>query len=117
MPQVRRGQVWSVALDPATGSEQAKTRPCVVVQRDAANAASPVTIVCPLTDAKGKVGSIIRVKVPKGEGGLTKDSVVQCDQVRTVSHLRLKQLRGALELETMRSVGLGLREILDLEPR
>lgn len=114
MLRIRRGQIWSVALDPTMGSEQAKTRPCVVVQRDAANAVSPVTIVCPLTDAKGSSGSIIRVLVRKGEGGLTKDSLVQCDQVRTVSHRRLKRLSGQLEAGTMAIVSRGLVAILDL---
>ena len=114
MPQIRRGQVWSVALDPTVGSEQAKMRPCVVVQRDAANNASPGTIVCPITDAKRSMGSVIRVKVPKGEGGLIKDSVVQCDQIRTVSHLRLRELKGELERETMSLISRGLKEILDI---
>ena len=35
-PVVHRGEIWIVALDPVIGSEQAKTRPCVVVQREAA---------------------------------------------------------------------------------
>ncbi len=114
MPEIKRGQVWHVALDPTVGSEQAKTRPCVIVQRDAANAASPITIVCPLSDAQGSTGSVIAVKVTKGEGGLKKDSLVLCNQVRTVSHLRLQRFNGRLESDTMQKISRGLREILDL---
>lgn len=114
MPEMKRGQVWHVALDPTVGSEQARTRPCVVVQRDAANATSPVTIVCPLTDAQGSTGSIVAVKVARGEGGLKKDSLVLCNQVRTVSHLRLHRFSGLLESDTMQKISRGLREILDL---
>jgi mRNA interferase MazF len=114
MPEIKRGQVWHVALDPAVGSEQAKTRPCVVVQRDSANATSPVTIVCPLTDAKGSAGSVVAVKVAKGEGGLKKDSLVLCNQVRTVSHHRLQRFDGVLDARTMQTISGGLRAILDL---
>jgi len=114
VPEIKRGQVWHVALDPAIGSEQAKTRPCVIVQRDAANATSPVTIVCPLTDAQGSTGSVIAVKVAKGEAGLKKDSLVLCNQVRTVSHRRLQRFDGVLKAETMQAITRGLRVILDL---
>jgi mRNA-degrading endonuclease toxin of MazEF toxin-antitoxin module len=41
------GAVLRVELNPARGSERKKARPCVVVQRDAANAPSPTLIVCP----------------------------------------------------------------------
>lgn len=36
MSLYRRGSVVSVRLDPVVGSEQGKTRPCVVVQNDIA---------------------------------------------------------------------------------
>ena len=45
----RRGEVYSLRLDPVEGSEQRGTRSAVVVSRDAINQASPVIVVCPLT--------------------------------------------------------------------
>jgi mRNA interferase MazF len=114
LTEIKRGQVWYVALDPVVGSEQAKTRPCVVVQRDAANAASAVTIVCPITDVQSAISSVIATRVAKGEGGLKKDSLVLCNQVRTISRLRLQRLIGSLESSTMQKIGRGLGAILDL---
>ena len=46
---MRRGEVYDARLDPTEGSEQAGTRPVVIVSRDAINAASPVVIVVPCT--------------------------------------------------------------------
>jgi mRNA interferase MazF len=114
LTEIRRGQVWYVVLDPTVGSEQGKTRPCVVVQRDAANATSPVTIVCPITDVHGATASVIAVKVAKGEGTLKKESLVLCNQVRTVSRVRLQRMIGSLESSTMQKIGRGLGAILDL---
>lgn len=110
-----RGDVVRVALDPARGSELQKTRPCVVVQRDAANRGGRTTIVCPLTDAAGKRASLLLVPVPAGVGGMTKASVIVCSQVRTVDQTRILKRLGTLPAPAMDAVGAGLRAILDLE--
>lgn len=44
-----RGEVWWAELSPTLGTEQSGVRPVVVVQTDKANAASPHTIIVPLT--------------------------------------------------------------------
>lgn len=109
-----RGDVVRVALDPTRGSELRKTRPCVVVQRDAANRGGRTTIVCPLTDAQDKRASLLLVPVPSGIGGTTKDSLVVCSQVRTVDQTRIVGRVGTLPAPIMDAVGVGLRAILDL---
>lgn len=102
-----------MALDPARGSEQAKTRPAVVVQRDSANAVSPTTIVCPLVDADGDSGNVLNVLVRKGEGGTTKPSLIVCNQVRVVDRVRLSgEALGMVDEATMGLVAEGLRAIL-----
>ena len=110
----RRGEIYRVDLNPVVGSETAKVRPCVIVQRDSANASSPTTIVCPLTDAGGKTGNLLNVFVAAGDGGTTKDSLVVCNQVRVVDTRRLMHRDGALTPETMTLIARGLRAILDL---
>jgi len=114
-PDVRRGDVWIVGLEPVMGSEQAKTRPCVVLQRDAANRAGRTTIVVPLTDAKDKPVDLIRPLLRAGDGGLTKDSIALCRQVRVVDYLRLKKKLGSLSADATSAIGKGLLQILDLE--
>lgn len=111
----KRGEVWRVAFDPVRGSEQAKTRPAVIVQRDSANDTSPTTIVCPLVDARGEPGNLLNVLVQKGEGGTTKASLVVCNQVRVVDRIRLTgEALGSLNPATMNLVTQGLSAILDL---
>jgi mRNA interferase MazF len=110
----RRGEIWRVVLDPTVGSEVRKVRPCLVVQRDAANRSSPTTIVCPISDAHGRKTGLTNVPIPSAEGGLTKDSVVLCNQIRTVDSLRLRKRLGSVSAESMKSVEAGLRAILDL---
>jgi mRNA interferase MazF len=47
----RRGEVWSVALDPTLGSEIATTRPCVVLTRDVVNQHRRTVVVVPLSSS------------------------------------------------------------------
>jgi mRNA interferase MazF len=114
LSDVRRGDVWWVSLDATIGSETGKKRPCVIVQRDAANASSPTTIVCPMTDIRNRKANILNVFVTKGEGGLRKDSLVVCNQVRAIDRQRLAGRMGRINDETILAVDRGLRAILDL---
>jgi len=103
-----------VALDPVVGSERAKTRPCVIVQRDAANDAARTTVVVPITDAAGRKPSVVNPLLPNGDGGLTNDSIGLCHQVRVVDRLRLHGKIGQLRAESLARIDTGLLEILDL---
>lgn len=109
-----RGDVVRVQLDPTRGSEIRKTRPCVVVQRDAANRGGRTTIVCPLTDAAGKQASILFVPLAGGVAGTTKDSLIVCSQIRTVDKVRVVEKMGAVSQEIMDRIASGLRAVLDL---
>ncbi|HEV3156747.1 MAG TPA: type II toxin-antitoxin system PemK/MazF family toxin [Candidatus Baltobacteraceae bacterium] len=115
MASPKRGEVWLVALDPTIGSEQRKTRPCVIVQRDSANASSPTTIVCPCSDAQGRSATILSPLLNVSEGGLQKVSRVLCNQVRAIDKARLVgDPLGVLSADSMRAIEHGLRAILDL---
>lgn len=73
---ISRGEIWWADLSPTKGTEQAGVRPVLIVQMDRANAASPHTIIAPLTT---KIRSRIlksHVPVTAGEGGTTQDGVV-----------------------------------------
>jgi mRNA interferase MazF len=113
---VKRGEVYRFALDPTVGSEMQKTRPCVIVQRDLQTERSPITIVCPLTDANGRPGNVLNPAVPAGAGGTTKDSLVSCHQVRALDRRRAVGPKlGDLPPDIMVAVSRGLKAILDLD--
>ncbi len=108
-----RGDIYHFVLDPTVGSETRKTRPCVVVMNDP-RGASPVTIVCPISDANGRPGNLLNPAVAAGVGGLSKDSRVSCDHVRTLDKARTRAHLGTLPTSVMLEVDRGLRAILGL---
>ena len=111
----RRGEVYLVRLNPTEGSEQAGTRPVVVVSRDAINCYSPVIVICPLTDASHVTKLYPSdVQVVALEGGLAKDSVVLTGQVRAIAKSRLLKHLGKLRAETMEQVEDALKITLNL---
>jgi mRNA interferase MazF len=104
-----RGQIVEVDLDPVVGHEQGRLRPCVVVQNDVSNRFASTTIIVSLTDARSIADrSPIYVLAHKGEGGLKKDSLVLCDQIRTVDQERFGRFFGVLSPETMKAVDRAL---------
>ena len=112
---IERGEIYAMALDPVVGSEIAKTRPCLVVQRDSANATSTTTLICPLTSARNRKPNAFKVLVRAPEAGVDRDSLILCNQVRVVSRERLRSgPLGKISPKTMAQVDEGLRLILDL---
>lgn len=115
---MRRGEIVTVSLDPARGSEASKTRPAVIVSNDAANATATrlrrgVITVVPVTSNITRVYPF-QVLLPAGQTGLPRDSKAQAEQVRSVAveriGKRLGQLPAALvtELDQALRVHLGL---------
>ena len=110
-----RGMVLEVNLDPAIASEPKKIRPCVVIQNDIGNRYSPVSIVAVITGAENVPKRYpVDVPVAKGEGGLSKDSVVQCNLLRGVDEQRFVRTLGHLSKDTMEKVDKALRISLAL---
>jgi mRNA interferase MazF len=115
MPTWTRGDVVVVNLDPAVGSEPTKKRPCVVIQNDTGNKFSPVTIVAAITgDENVPKRYPVDVPVKQGEGGLVKNSVVQCNMLRCVDGRRVLGTLGKLSPRTMQEVDRALKISLAL---
>ncbi len=110
-----RGDVLRIDFDPAKGSEPSKLRPCVVIQNDVGNKYSPITIVAAITGAENVPRRYpVDVPVARPEGGLTKDSVVQCNLIRCVDEIRVHECTGKLSDRTMRKVDEALKISLAL---
>jgi mRNA interferase MazF len=95
---VRRGDVYTVELNPARGREIRKTRPCVIVSPDELNAALGTFIVAPLTSG----GHPYPFRVACRFAG--KDGHVVLDQIRTVDRERLGKRLGALTSPTQTKI-------------
>ena len=104
----RRGEVWW-ALDPSTGSEIFKTRPCVVITRDLINQYRRTVVVVPLSSAPSAHPPI---RVAVNCGGRAAVAVV--DQIHAIAKERLRSRIGVLVELEMDAIGEALQQILDL---
>lgn len=112
---MRRGEVYDAQLDPAEGSEQAGTRPVIVVSREAINSASSVIIGVPCTTYRpGRRIYPSQVLLRAPDGGLSADSVALCEQVRALSKGRLRRLRGTRSSRALAAIDQALLIALDL---
>ena len=110
-----RGEVYQANLDPIAGSEQGGTRPVLIVSRNALNVNAPIVIVVPLTSRENKRRLYpTHVELSAGEGGLAKDSVALCEQVRAISKNRLMKKIGQLSPQKAALVDAALSIALDL---
>ena len=100
-----RDEVWLVALDPTLGSEMQKTRPCVVVSPDEANAHLLTVIVAPMTSTIRGYPTRVPVEFQRRRGEIA------LDQIRSVDRSRLVTRLGDLHKGTATEVGLRLVEM------
>lgn len=100
----KRGEVYLVNFDPTIGSEIKKTRPALVVQNDISNEFSPITIVAAITSEYDDNLYPTEVSIKPPEGGLTNNSVVLLNQIRSVDKKRLIKRLGKLTLTSMKQV-------------
>ena len=88
---MKRYEIRWASLDPAKGSEMAKTRPVVIVSLDVLNARLSTVTVCPLTSQlHPSWRSRLSVKVR------SRDAEIAVDQIRTVSKSRIGERLGTL---------------------
>ena len=100
----RRGEVYLVNFDPTLGAEIKKTRPALILQNDIANRHSPITIVAAITSRFDESLYPTEVLIRAAEGGLTVDSVVLLNQIRSLDKQRLVRRLGVIKPATMEQV-------------
>ena len=105
---VRRGDIFYADLSPVVGSEQGGTRPVLIVQNDTGNRHSPTVIAAAITSQVGKARLPTHITVPGIEAGLSKDSVILLEQIRTLDKRRLREHMGRLSDEQMSRVDQAL---------
>ena len=105
----QRGEVYWVQLDPAVGSEIAKTRPAIVISNNIGNQYADRVIVAPISS--GSVDKIypFEVRLNAGDGGLAQVSKVLLDQIRTVDKSRLGNRIGGLTAVRMEEINRAIK--------
>lgn len=112
---VKRGDIYYADLSPVVGSEQGGVRPVVIVQNDVGNKHSPTVIAAAITSKTGKTKLPTHIEVYADKYGLSRDSVILLEQMRTIDKTRLREKMGHLEEDLMTRVNEAINVSLGLE--
>lgn len=105
---IKRGDIYYADLSPVIGSEQGGIRPVLIVQNDVGNRYSPTVIAAAITSQRAKTSLPTHIALTAQECGLSKDSIILLEQVRTIDKKRLKEHMGTLNEYSMSQVDRAL---------
>ena len=108
MDDIRRGDLYYADLSPVVGSEQGGVRPVLIVQNDIGNKYSPTVIAAAITSQINKAKMPTHIEIDAKEYGLTKDSVILLEQIRTIDKKRLKEKIGKADQLLIKKVNEAL---------
>jgi mRNA interferase MazF len=114
---IERWAVWLANLDPNFGTEAGKMRPVLVIQTDLLNATHFSTAVLPITTNVTVNAQILRFNLGAilPETGLSQNSDVLIDQIRTIDNKRLKRKLGQIkDIGARQAIENQLKIVLDL---
>jgi len=117
MITVKRGDIYYADLSPVVGSEQGGMRPVLIIQNDVGNRYSPTVIAAAITSRMGKTKLPTHIDVYAERAGLSRDSIVLLEQVRTLDKRRLKEKMGHLDEALMADIDTAIAVSLGLVPR
>ena len=114
---MKHGEIYLADLNPTRGSEQAGRRPVLVFQNDLINRFTRTVICIPLTTNLRRAQLPSCLLIQAGEGGLVRDSVLLCHQLRVLDQSRLGARLGQVsdsilvEIERVVIFTLGMRNL------
>ncbi len=106
--EIKRGDIFYADLSPVIGSEQGGIRPVLIVQNDIGNKYSPTVIAAAITSQDTKTNLPTHITLDCNDCGLSKDSVVLLEQIRTLDKRRLREKRGAADYLAMNRINHAL---------
>ena len=112
---VKRGDIYYADLSPVVGSEQGGVRPVLIVQNNVGNKFSPTVIAAAITSQINKAKMPTHIEIGAADYGLSKDSVILLEQVRTIDKKRLKERIGHLNENLMNRVNEAIEISFGLE--
>jgi mRNA interferase MazF len=103
----------NLSLDPTIGREQSGRRPALVISVDNFNKSrADLVVTLPITTKAKGIPYHVLIRTP--EGGLTQDSFIKCEDIRSISKLRLVQRIGTVSDTTLKLVQGRMRMLLGL---
>jgi mRNA interferase MazF len=118
LPNPQRGEVWYARLDPVEGSEQAKTRPVVVMNPTRRSRAS-VRVCVPFVGAHSMHKRLLQcVSVEQSaKNGLTKNCTADAGQIRTLALERFAEHLGVLPLDDVQRIAAAVAVVVGYIPQ
>ena len=114
---IKRGDIYYADLSPVVGSEQGGIRPVLIVQNNVGNRYSPTVIAAAITSQINKAKMPTHITVGAPNYGLTKDSIILTEQIRTLDKRRLRERMGNLAPDDMNRINRALSVRFGLGPR
>ena len=117
---IQRGDIYYADLNPVIGSEQGGTRPVLIIANDTGNKYSPTVIIAAITSRVRTKAKLPTHTAIKDFEGLSKDSVILLEQIRTIDKKRLREHIGMLDSQQILTadnallISLGLDKTLSL---
>jgi len=114
---LKAGEIYWVNLDPSIGDEIKKKRP-VVVLNGGHDKHLKLAIVVPVTawSPYWEENLFFVLLEPNAKRGLKKKSVVDCFQIRAVSHKRFAEKMGEISNDEIAQIKRSITLILDIGP-
>lgn len=110
---VSRGEIYLADLGDPVGREQAFRRPVVIVSAEPwLGSDPPVIAVVPVT--RTARGRSTHVEIEPGDSGLRAVSYAKCEDIRSISPVRLERRFGCADDIVLARIDLILRRILAL---
>ena len=107
---VKRCEIYFADLgNDNIGSEQSGARPVLIIQNNVGNKFSPTVIVACITSKIFRNEIPTHVKLSKYTYGLNDDSLVLCEQIKTIDKSRLRQKIAVLNIHDELRVNSALR--------
>lgn len=105
MKEMLKGDIYYADLGEGKGSEQSGSRPVIIIQNDFGNRHSTTTIVAAITSQINKPKLPTHIPLSKETFEfLDKDSIVMCEQIRTIDKSRLTEYKGKVDYYTMMEI-------------
>lgn len=112
---MKRGEIWWASLATPEGAEPGYRRPVLIVQADSFNRSRIQTVVvAAITSNIRLAGAPGNVLLPRREGRLSKESVVNVSQLLTLDRSFLTERVGRVSAGSMGAIDEGLRLVLAL---
>ena len=105
---IRRGDIFYADLSPVVGSEQGGLRPVLIIQNDVGNRYSPTVIAAAITSKLGKTRLPTHIGIYAEDVGLSRDSIVLLEQIRTLDKRRLREKMGHLDESRMNDINTAI---------